>query len=318
MMIQARALTLERNDRRTVNGVSFEIERGECVGLLGPFGAGKSSLLKMLGTLLRPTDGAARVMGYDLLKQPRQIRAKVGYLDTPSGGYGEMLLTEYLEFFARLQGTSSHDREPAIDRALGLAGLSNRRHDHIETLDRAQFQQLALVRCTLHAPSVLLLDEPAQGLAPLAREQIKRLIADLRQPQRTVLLTSNILSDLTGLCRRLLVMSNGRLIESGPTDSMADKLAPMRPIELHLRGDPDRAVRTARTHPAVVHVEWIGDSLVILSDRGRQPPAGLVAELVELGVPVERFREHEVDPGPLVAEQQGGPKATPPDPEASG
>jgi ABC-2 type transport system ATP-binding protein len=211
-MIEAEALRKTFRGGRGLDGFSLQLERNELVGIVGPNGAGKTTLIKILATLLPAASGVARVDGHDVSGEAAAVRASVGYLPDVAGVYQDMSIGEFLEFFADAFRLKEPQRSAAIDRALQRSGLADRRDDFVEHLSLGWKQRLLLAKTLLHEPKVLLLDEPATGLDPLARialrEQLKRLHAE----GATILISSHILSDLEDICTRIVFIADGKNI----------------------------------------------------------------------------------------------------------
>jgi ABC-2 type transport system ATP-binding protein len=211
-MIEVQQLRKYYRRSRGLDGFSLQVSRGELVGLVGPNGAGKTTLIKILATLIKSDEGSAVVAGHDVFSDPRPVRASVGYLPDVAGIYQDMRIQEYLEFFAdafRLEGAV---RSRAIQQALERSGLADRRTDFVEHLSLGWKQRLHLVKCLLHSPAVLLLDEPATGLDPLARIALREQLKHLRDEGLTILIASHILSDLEDICSRIVFIADGKNI----------------------------------------------------------------------------------------------------------
>ena len=217
--IQVEGLRKHYGDHVAVDGLSFSVEGGEVVGFLGPNGAGKSTTMKMLTGFISPTAGKAMVAGIEVLQEPVEARRKVGYLPEAAPVYPEMQVREYLDFVGRMRGLARAERAAAIDRAVELTGLQERRRQLVGTLSKGFKQRVGLAQAILHDPDILILDEPTSGLDPNQIADIRSLIRELGR-KKTVVLSTHILSEVQASCDRVLIISRGRLVADGPTDEV--------------------------------------------------------------------------------------------------
>ena len=209
-MIEVEALHKTYRGGRGLHGFSFRLESYELVGLVGPNGAGKTTLIKILATLIPATSGKARVGGHDVSADARAVRAVAGYLPDVAGIYQDLRVKEFLEFFADAFRLKEPRRSTAIERALDLSGLQDRADEYVENLSLGWKQRLLLAKTLLHEPKVLLLDEPATGLDPLARISLREQLKRLHSDGVAILISSHILSDLEDMCTRILFIADGK------------------------------------------------------------------------------------------------------------
>ncbi len=195
--------------------VSFDVRPGEVVGLLGPNGAGKTTTLRMLSTTLRPTSGTARIAGYDVVREPDEVRASIGVLPTDPGLYGRLTAEENLRFFGRLAGLSGAELERRIDRLLKWLGMDEHRKRRTEGFSKGMRQKIALARSILHEPPVLILDEPTAGLDVSAARTIIDFIQESKAAGRTVLFSSHYLVEAERVCDRIAIIADGRIRATG-------------------------------------------------------------------------------------------------------
>jgi ABC-2 type transport system ATP-binding protein len=214
-MIKVQDLTKSYGGHLALQGVTLEVEAGDMFGLIGPNGAGKTTLIRILATLLQPNRGSASVDGHDVTKQPGKIRRMIGYMPDFFGVYEELKVREYLEFFASTYGIRGAKRKATVDGVLDLTDLSGKRESLISTLSRGMQQRLGLARVLVHDPKILFLDEPASGLDPRARIEIRALLKELRNMGKTILISSHILADLADLCNKIGLIERGKLLYSG-------------------------------------------------------------------------------------------------------
>jgi len=209
-MIEIESLHKNYGKRAALDNFSLRVDDGELFGLVGPNGAGKTTLIKILATLQRANSGRARINGLDVTGAPAEVRAVTGYLPDIPGLYQDMRVEEFLEFFADAFHLHGARRREAVKRALDRAGLVARRSDFVEQLSFGMKQRLVLAKTLLHEPKVLLLDEPATGLDPLARIELRELLKELNREGLTIFLSSHILSDLEDICTRVALIAGGR------------------------------------------------------------------------------------------------------------
>ena len=231
--IQIRNLRKSFGKTQAVDDLSLTIESGDIFGLLGPNGAGKTTTMKIIATLLRPDWGTVHVLGKDVVAEAAEVRPRIGYMPDSSFAYRDMLVCEYLEFFAAAYRVPAEKRMQVVSDCIELTGLQEKRDELIEGLSRGMQQRLGLARCLIHNPDVLILDEPASGLDPRARIEILEVLKTLGAMGKTVLISSHILSELRQLCNKICIIERGKLIYAG---TIAEALQRARTeYRLHIR-----------------------------------------------------------------------------------
>ena len=236
-IIHVEGLKKRYGNVEAVKGLDLDIGEGEIFGFIGPNGAGKTTTIRILATLLTPTAGLVRIAGYSLGKEAERIRGLIGYMPDSFGVYEEMLALEYLEFFAPPNGIPGARPTQVVDDVLQLTELTRHRMAVIGTLSRGQQQRLGLARVLVHDPKVLLLDEPASGLDPRARIEIRELIRELGRMGKTVLLSSHILPELATLCTRIGIIEKGVLLFQGTVPEAVRKVGTDREVEVGVDGN---------------------------------------------------------------------------------
>lgn len=313
-MLELLGLSYSGAEYPGLEDLTFAVGPGEVFGLLGPLEAGLGTLPRLLATLLRPTAGDALIGGHRLSANPEAVRASLGFVPQFSGAYEDMRAGEYLEFFALAYGVG-HTTVPHRTRyLLELVGLAERRNDLLRTLNREEKWRLRLARTLVHDPPVVVLDRPMNGLAPSARRGLGELIGQLGELGKAVLLISNILSDVQGVCRRVGLLQRGRLTAQGEAEDIIRRHCPQRLIEVQL-AEPaagSEAAETlctlAATLPHVSLPQLEKRSLTFFLSWEAPGVGATVEELVRLGLAVSAFREHEVNPefyAAQVAEETG-------------
>jgi ABC-2 type transport system ATP-binding protein len=238
-----------------VRGVSFEIQEGELFGLLGPNGAGKTTTIKMLITLLIPTSGAARVLGYDVVKDAREVRKRIGYVFGGERGVYERLSGyDNLRYFAELYGVPPKTIRPRIESLLDLVGLTGREQERAEGYSRGMKQRLHIARGLLHDPPVVFLDEPTIGLDPVGARELRSTIASLAEAGKTILLTTHYMFEADALCDRIAVINRGKIVAHGTPADLKRGVAEGTVVEVEVFGIPDGTTERIRDLGGVMAV----------------------------------------------------------------
>jgi len=242
---RARTGVLKRSSRdvEAVRGIDFEVERGELFGLLGPNGAGKTTTIKMLITLLLPTSGSARILGHDVVDDPREVRRRVGYVFGGDRGLYERLSgLDNLRYFCELYGVPPREQRQRIGELLELVGLTGRESERVEGYSRGMRQRLHVARGLLHRPEVLFLDEPSIGLDPVGARELRSTVANLVQGGTTVLLTTHYMFEADELCDRIAVIAAGRIVAQGTPDQLKSGVVEGGVLEVEVFGVRDETV----------------------------------------------------------------------------
>jgi ABC-2 type transport system ATP-binding protein len=229
-----------RAEVEAVRGVSFQVERGELFGLLGPNGAGKTTTIKMLITLLLPTSGSMRVLGHDVVAQPRQVRQRVGYVFGGDRGLYERLSgLDNLRYFAELYAVPPREQRTRIGELLELVGLAGRERERVEGYSRGMRQRLHIARGLLHRPDVLFLDEPSIGLDPVGARELRATVRSLVHTGTTVLLTTHYMFEADELCDRIAVLAKGQIVATGTPDDLKQRVSSGSVVEVEVFGAAD-------------------------------------------------------------------------------
>ena len=271
-------------DVEAVRGVSFEVGEGELFGLLGPNGAGKTTTIKMLITLLIPTAGEARVLGFDVVKDAREVRKRIGYVfGGDRGVYERLSALDNLRYFAELYAVPARDQKRRIAELLDLVGLAGREKERVEGYSRGMRQRLHVARGLLHDPPVLFLDEPTIGLDPVGARELRATIASLTAIGKTVLLTTHYMFEADALCDRFAVIAQGKIVAEGTPRDLKAGVADGRVVEIEVYGTADEAVERLRVVEGVrgVSVEEREQAqvLVVQVDGEREVTHALLGRL---------------------------------------
>ena len=248
-VVETRGLVKRYGDQLAVAGVDLVVGPGEIFGLVGPNGAGKTTMMKILATLLAQTAGEAYVTGIPVDADPIEVRRRIGYMPDFYGVYDDLRVWEYLDFFARCYGVPANRRPTMIGELLEIVGLTDRRDSYVESMSRGMRQRLCLAHTLVHDPALLILDEPASGLDPRARVEMREILRELRTMGKTILVSSHILPELAEMCTGVAIIDRGRLLRSGSIDDIERSLRASALLRIDLLGD-EAAVAAAR--------EWLG------------------------------------------------------------
>jgi ABC-2 type transport system ATP-binding protein len=298
-IIETRGLTKRYGKLVAVGGLDFAVEEGAVFGFVGPNGAGKTTTMRILATLLRPTAGEAWVAGHSVLKKRREVRRAIGYMPDFFGVYGDMKVWEYLDFFAACYEIPAETRHRLVGELLALVDLSHRRDDYVDALSRGMKQRLCLARALAHDPQVLILDEPASGLDPRARVEIRELLRELQAMGKTIFVSSHILSEIEEVCTHIGIVESGQLVATGTLEEMRQRIQSQRVVRVGLMGRVEEALAWLAARPDVVGVEAVdgngeGDLRVTFAGDD-EALARLLSELAGAGFPVTLFREESSD-----------------------
>lgn len=293
-LVQLRRLYRFFGKTAAVHDVSFEIDRGQVYGFIGPNGAGKTTTMRILATLELPTYGDARVGGWSCIIDPDQVRKCLGFMPDGFGTYGNMNCVEYLDFFARAYGLVGRERTAAIRHTLGFTGLDAIAAKSIRGLSKGMRQRLCLGRAMIHNPDVLILDEPANGLDPRARIELRRMVTALQAENKAILVSSHILTELGEMCDVIGVIERGKLLVTGSVDSIRQQQQQKTRVEFQVLGDANAAGSFLRTneHARDVVVKDNKVSCVFAGDERQR--AALLRSLVEHDVSITEFHSERV------------------------
>ena len=298
-MIQVEGLRKSYGGQLALNDLSFEVPPGEIFGFVGPNGAGKTTTIRILATLAEADAGEAKVGGIPVAEAPAEVRNLVGYMPDFFGVYDRLTCGEYLEFYAGCHGVPRSRRSTVAGELLELVDLSDRREVSVDTLSRGMKQRLGLARALVHDPRVLLLDEPASGLDPRARVEMKELIRELRRMGKTILISSHILPELEELCTWVGFIDHGRMVAAGPLAEVREVVSSGRRLRIELADPGDEALARAEQilagHPGVISVERLPGHIEVRASESLADDE-LLAVLVNERV---RVRSFAVVPGDL-------------------
>ncbi|CAN5321365.1 ABC transporter ATP-binding protein [soil metagenome] len=295
-MIEIHGVTKIYKDLMAVNNLNLTINKGDIFGFIGPNGAGKTTTIKILATLLKPTQGYAMVGGFNVLTQPDEVKRVMGYMPDSFGVYDDMKVWEYLDFFGAAYKIEKIRRKQIIDDVLALTDLSDKKDAMVDALSRGMKQRLCLAKTLVHDPQVLLLDEPASGLDPRARIELRELLKELRNMGKTILISSHILTELADFCNTIGIIEKGNLLYAGDIQSITDKLRGGKVVEVKVReGFEQKAEDVFLNHPKVQGVEREGLELRVSLPLDTLDTSIVTDIMVENGIKFNSVRELEID-----------------------
>lgn len=295
-MIETRDLTKMYGDLYALERLNLKLERGDVYGFIGPNGAGKTTTMRILATLLNPSWGEATVCGYSIYNGAKDIRRLMGYMPDFFGVYDDMKVIEYLEFFAAAYRINGDARRKKCNDVLELVDLGYKRDALVTSLSRGMTQRLGLARVLLHEPEVLLLDEPASGLDPRARIEMRRLLKQLRSMGKTIMVSSHILPELADICNKIGIIERGKLLFDGDVESAIKQVRSKKVLHVLVADgrNPDAAV-VLRGHPDVEEVQSQDELLVVTLRDGVTDGGNLAESLVREGFRLKLLKEEEID-----------------------
>jgi ABC-2 type transport system ATP-binding protein len=277
---------------KAVQDISFAIPRGSVFGYIGPNGAGKTTSMRILATLDLPSYGEAFIDGLSVINDPELVRHRLGYMPDSYGTYRDVNCWEYLDFYARAYGLTGEERLKRLRWVLDFTGTRKLAEKPIRGLSKGMKQRLCLGRALIHDPSVLILDEPAAGLDPRARIELRQMIGELGSRGKTIIISSHILTELAEMCDRVGIIEQGRLLATGTVDEIQREWASHRELTLRLLSDPTEAANRARLREFVQKVTIEGEMLHIEFTGDVRAQAELLTDLVQGGCVVAEATAH--------------------------
>ena len=295
MIVQTINLTKRYGSLVALDNLHLTIEQGECFGYIGPNGAGKTTTIKILATLLQPTWGEARVCGHVVGYESRKIRPLIGYVPDFFGAYEDMVVQEYLEFFASAYHINGKQRSRVVGDVLELTDLLFKRDALVDSLSRGMKQRLSIARVLLHDPKVLFLDEPASGLDPRARIEIRELLKELRQMGKTIIISSHILHELAELCTTVGILEQGQLLFHGPIEEIIQRVKTGTRLYIRVTEQQDLAALLLERTEAIQRVEQVDGRLLVELKQPTHDFSHIVRLLLDNNFKVQEIKEEEIN-----------------------
>ena len=288
-MIEITGFGKDYGEFTAVENLDLKIEEGEMFGFIGPNGAGKSTTIRFLATLLRASRGEGSVNGHSITSAPMDVRRSVGYMPDAFGVYDGMKVWEFLDFFAVAYKIGRTQRKQVIRDVLELLDLTYKRDDYVNGLSRGMKQRLCLAKTLVHDPPVLILDEPASGLDPRARVEVKALLKELRRMGKTILISSHILTELADCCTSIGIIERGQLLMHGPIDDVYRRIQGTPTVVCQMGENFDKGLSIIRSNPDVRDVQVDGQRVTIEFASAESETGDLLKSLVNQEVEVSNF-----------------------------
>jgi len=293
-MIVTKGLTKYYGNLAALVDLNLEISTGEIFGFIGPNGAGKTTTMRILSTLLEPTRGRAFVDGLDVTKKGKQVRSRVGYMPDFMGVYDDLKVFEYLEFFAAAFNIPRHKRKSIVDGVLELTDLQSKQASTVDSLSRGMQQRLSLARVLIHDPKALILDEPASGLDPRARIEIRQLLQELQRMGKTIMISSHILSELEEMCDHIGIIEQGKLVFNGTMAEIHKQLGIGAKVRVRVAGEPAAALDLLNGLPEVREAKEVGDYILVTFEETSNNDGLIARTLVQGGLDVIALQPEQV------------------------
>lgn len=294
-VVDIQGLCVNYGQHMAVRNLSLTIPAGEVFGFIGPNGAGKTTTIKVLATLLKPTFGSVRVLGTEVTHSPQQVRRFIGYAPDSFGVYEDLTVVEYLLFFAAAYRIERAKRAATIKDVLALTDLAGKADSQVDALSRGMKQRLSIARILLHDPQLLLLDEPASGLDPRARIELRELLKELQRMGKTILISSHILHELSQFCTRIGIIEGGQLVAEGSLTDIYRKLDLKRTVHVQISNLAPAMVEGIQLLPGITSVEQLADRVAIQVREDELAMEDLLASLHGLGARIRMFQPEAMD-----------------------
>lgn len=281
-----------------LNHLNLEIARGELFGFVGPNGAGKTTTMKIISGLMRADGGSVTIDGIDVLKNSRKLKEKIGYMPDFFGVYDNLKTYEYMEFYASVYGILGRDARELCNNLLDLVNLSDKIDSYVDSLSRGMKQRLCLARSLVHNPELLILDEPASGLDPRARFEMKEILKNLCGMGKTIIISSHILPELAEMCSSIGIIEHGSMVALGTVDEIQNTLNTVKPVRICI-SDPEKTAQTVRLlkeNPAVKNLSMQDSTISAVLKKGADTAAdqaALLSSLVLAQIPICSFHQEE-------------------------
>jgi ABC-2 type transport system ATP-binding protein len=288
-VIAVEELTKIYGTRPALDHVTFEVPQREIFGFVGPNGAGKTTTLRILAALLEPTSGRAYIGGSDVTKDRATVHNRIGYMPDFFGVYDQLTLGEYLDFYAACYRQPKSRRRKIVDDLLALVGMTERKNQQVDTLSRGLKQRACLARALVHDPAVLLLDEPASGLDPRARVEMREILKELQGMGKTIIISSHILPELTDLCSMVGIIDRGRMRATGPIKDVVAGLSAGRRLRISVIGEKQAAIDVLERLATIRDLQSVDGVIEAQYDGSDDTAAGILAALTAAGIKVSNF-----------------------------
>lgn len=295
MIIRVDGLTKTFGKTKAVNDVSFSFDSGHIYGFVGPNGAGKTTTMRIMATLEEPDRGDVYVNGVSVREQPEMARKHVGYVPDSLPAHSDITVHEYLDFYARAYGLKGSERKDAVAAIEEFTGVTGILHKHLKALSKGMKQRVTLGRALVHDPEVLVLDEPAAGLDPRARVELRELLAVLSEQKKAILISSHILTELTEICHGVVIIEKGNVLETGAIDEVLRKRSPKRAMIIRVVDRQQDLLKELLQSPQVGNAKENGREVIVELEGEDGAAAELLAELIGKGFRIAEFKQTQTN-----------------------
>lgn len=292
-MLEIKNLVKKYGKFTAVNELNLSIEEGTIFGFVGPNGAGKTTTMKIMSGLLKATSGSVWIKGIDVTTYPRKLREKIGYMPDFFGVYDDLKVDEYLDFYAGAYKVPYKQRASTIGNLLEIVDLSHKREAYVDSLSRGMKQRLCLARSLIHDPDILILDEPASGLDPRARIEMKEVLKQLKTLGKTIIVSSHILPELAELCTTVGIIDQGSIVAYGTVNEIMRQLTQNRVIFIKILGEKESLIHLLEEQPMVHHIIENVDHVEFGFEGEEEELSRLLSEIIQRNIPVVAFKEKE-------------------------
>lgn len=288
-MLKIENLQKSYGKHKALNGLNMEVKKGELFGFVGPNGAGKTTTIKIMTGLLKADAGQVWIEGMDALKDADRLKNKIGYVPDFFGIYDNLKVMEYMEFYASTYGLEGNDIREYCFLLIDKVGLAEKAEVYVDELSRGMQQRLCLARAMIHNPDILILDEPASGLDPRSRFEMKRILKELCGNGKTVIISSHILAELSEMCSSIGIIKNGRMVQQGSIEDIISAVNVENPLLIHVLNRPELVRECLRKNPLVKSVAIDGMEFQVIFTGGKEEEAKLLEELITLKIEVVSY-----------------------------
>lgn len=290
-MLEIKNLSKRYGKFTAVNGLNLDVQEGEIFGFVGPNGAGKTTTMKIICGLLDATSGEVYVDGVDAIRDSRKLKENIGYMPDFFGVYDNLKVNEYLEFYASIYNINGKERQKACNDLLELVDLSNKREVYVDSLSRGMKQRLCLARSLVHNPKLLVLDEPASGMDPRARFEMKEILRTLKDMKKTIIISSHILPELAELCTTIGIIEKGQMIIQGTVDEIMQQVYKNKSIKIKVTGKQEEAVMLLKEFPQIDGITTGENTIEAYFSGNDEEMSSILAALVTNKIPVVTFAQ---------------------------
>jgi len=290
-MLQIKELTKKYGKFTAVDNLNLEVSKGEIFGFVGPNGAGKTTTMKIICGLLRADSGEVILDGIDARKNMKALKSKIGYMPDFFGVYDDLKVHEYLDFYASIYKVAPEARKSMISDLLQLVDLEHKRNFYVDSLSRGMKQRLCLARCLVHNPKLLVLDEPASGMDPRARVEMKDILRTLKDMDKTIIISSHILSELAELCTSIGIVDNGKVVISGSVDDIMKQIYSKRLIKIKVKNKVEEALMILKEFPNLEKVTNEDHTIQVAFEGNDDDMSMILGALIKKDIPVFSFAQ---------------------------